>query len=162
MPSGEPARYGQSRKVPGRSGSKSGGDRGKETGLTLGGFCACPVDPDDSVGVEPREGMTDQLSLFGERGPWCAPWEVERPEADLRPQESGKRRRRRKGIEPPGAEVSSATAPRRTAGYETRTSGGGQGARVPLYPISGGISSTTAAIAAAIPSSSSRPPSLNP
>ena len=23
--------------------------------------------PDDSVGVEPREGMTDQLSLFGER-----------------------------------------------------------------------------------------------
>ena len=23
--------------------------------------------PEDSVGVEPREGMTDQLSLFGER-----------------------------------------------------------------------------------------------
>ena len=53
--------------------------------------------PDDSVGVEPREGMTDQLSLFGERAPWG---EAERPEADLRPQGSGKRRRRRKGIEP--------------------------------------------------------------
>ena len=49
--------------------------------------------------VEPREGMTDQLSLFGERV-WCAPWEAERPEADLRPQGSGKRRRRRRGIEP--------------------------------------------------------------
>ena len=31
---------------------------------------------DDSVRVEPREGMTDQLSLFGERGPRCAPWEA--------------------------------------------------------------------------------------
>ena len=34
----------------------------------------------------------------------------------------------------PGAEVSSATALRRTAGYETRTSGGGRGARAPLLP----------------------------
>ena len=85
---------------------KSGGDRRKETGLTLGGLWACPVKPglqrqrwrwmgtEESAaaivpgrdvpgraellecgetdrmtrwGVEPREGMTDQLSPFGER-----------------------------------------------------------------------------------------------
>ena len=33
--------------LPGRGGGKSGGDRRKETGLTpLGGFWACPVNPD--------------------------------------------------------------------------------------------------------------------
>ena len=39
------------------------------------------------------------------------------------------------GESSPGAEVSSATALRRTAGFETRTfGGGGWGARVPLLP----------------------------
>ena len=46
---GELARYGEARKLPGRGEGKSGGDRGKETGLTLGGLWACPVDPDYSV-----------------------------------------------------------------------------------------------------------------
>ena len=60
--------------------------------------------------------------------------------------------------------MSSATALRRTAGYETRTfgGGGGWGRESPSCPISGGRSSTTAAIATAIPSRSSRPPSRNP
>ena len=103
-PWGEPAKYGEARKLPGRGVGKSGGERGKETGLTLGGLRACPVKPDNSVSdgggwarrsqqrpyyragtsregpnfrvqgdrpddsadVERREGMTDQLSLFGE------------------------------------------------------------------------------------------------
>ena len=31
--------------------------------------------PDNSAGVEPREGMTDQLSLFGGEGRGAPPWE---------------------------------------------------------------------------------------
>ncbi len=43
---GEPAEYGEAQKLPGRCVGKSGGDRGKETGLTLGGLWACPDDLD--------------------------------------------------------------------------------------------------------------------
>ena len=43
---GEPAEYGEARKLPGRGGGRSGGDRGKETGLTLGGLWVCPDEPD--------------------------------------------------------------------------------------------------------------------
>ena len=74
--------------------------------------------------------MTDQLSLFGER-------------AAVRPLGGGEGRKPIcthrgaasvvgvGGESSPGAEVSSATALRRTAGYETRTSGGGTGGASP-------------------------------
>jgi hypothetical protein len=45
-PLGEPARYGEARTLPGSGEGRSGGDRGKETGLTLGGLPACPDEPD--------------------------------------------------------------------------------------------------------------------
>ncbi len=45
-PQGEPAKYGEARKLPGCGGGRSGGDRGKETGLTLGGLPVCPDEPD--------------------------------------------------------------------------------------------------------------------
>ena len=51
--------------------------------------------PDDSVVAEPWEGVTDQHWLA-----LCAPWEGGEAGADLRPEGSGKRRRRRRGIEP--------------------------------------------------------------
>ena len=43
---GEPAEYGEARELLGRGGSRSGGDHGKETGLTLGGLRGCPDEPD--------------------------------------------------------------------------------------------------------------------
>ena len=48
-PWGEPGRYGEAPKLPGRGGGKSGGVRGKERGLTLGGLWACSDAPDYSV-----------------------------------------------------------------------------------------------------------------
>ena len=48
-PWGEPAHCGDARKLPGRGGGKSGGDCGKETGLTLGGLWVCPEAVDYSV-----------------------------------------------------------------------------------------------------------------
>jgi hypothetical protein len=45
-PQGEPATYGEARTLPGGGEGRSGGDRGKETGLTLGGLLVCPDEPD--------------------------------------------------------------------------------------------------------------------
>lgn len=45
-PQGEPAEYGEARTLLGCGGGRSGGDRGKETGLTLGGLPVCPDEPD--------------------------------------------------------------------------------------------------------------------
>ena len=47
-PLGEPAEYGEAQTLPGSGEGRSGGDRGKEAGLTLGGLPACPDEPDYS------------------------------------------------------------------------------------------------------------------
>lgn len=50
---GEPAQYGEARTLPGHRVGRSGRDRGKETGLTLGGLQGCPDEPD----YDARDGV---------------------------------------------------------------------------------------------------------
>ena len=119
----------------------------------------------------------DQLSLW-ERDleqAGCTLAEAEKPEAvDLRPQGSGKRRlvasaEGNRALAPVVQRAVSSATERyhlqgRTAGYgPVRPVVWEDGGREPpSYPISGGSSNTTAAIAAAISSRSSRPPSRTP
>lgn len=56
---GKSAEYDEALKLPRRGEGKSGGDRGKETGLTLGGLWACPDEPDYAVS---DDGGWDQRS----------------------------------------------------------------------------------------------------